>query len=383
MKRIYLDNAATTPIEPRVLEKMFQFASDSYGNPSSTHSFGRKSKVALEEAREVCAEAVNADPSEIYFTSGGTEANNFLVKGIANYEIKENHKNTIACSKGEHHSVLDTMKELASENFDHLLLELDMNSRLKINEVDKLNEKTSLLSVMYINNETGIINPIDEIAKRYNDRDFYFHTDAVQRFGKYVIDVQKLGVDALTVSAHKIGGPKGIGFAYLKVGTPVQSLLLGGSQEKNRRGGTENLLGIIGLAKAIKVINEERKSIFNHVSQLNAIFIKNLTEIDSENIFINKTYTSPFITSVTFNPEFYKNDLESMLMFLDINGLAVSSGSACSSGTTNVSHVLMNSGKTPDEASGTFRFSFWKQNTLEEIEKAAEVMNLFVKNFAK
>lgn len=388
MKRIYFDNAATTPVHPKVLEKMIPFLRENFGNPSSIHSFGRKTRVAIEEVREITADFINAKPAEIYFTSGGTESNNFVVFGIAKSERVESSRNEIITTKAEHHSVFDSCHALERFGFDVKFLPVNEQTNLEIQNLEEtLSQNTSLVSVIHINNETGSINDIKLISALVKKNNSYFHTDAVQSFGKVHIDVKDLGVDALTASAHKINGPKGVGFAYIKTGTPVSPLLLGGSQERNRRGGTENVAGIIGLGEAIKIIkerNQNEKEAYNHVSKLRERFVNGLISIDKENLTINGDGRNfPYILSITFNSKFYKNDSEAMLMYLDINGIAASNGSACTSGTLKPSHVILSSGKSIEDANGTIRFSFGFENTLEEVDYALEIIKKMTEKFKR
>ncbi len=388
MKRIYFDNAATTPVHPKVLEKMIPFLRENFGNPSSIHSFGRKTRVAIEEVREITADFINAKPAEIYFTSGGTESNNFVVFGIAKSERAESSRNEIITTKAEHHSVFDSCHALERFGFDVKFLPVNEQTNLEIQNLEEtLSQNTSLVSVIHINNETGSINDIKLISALVKKNNSYFHTDAVQSFGKVHIDVKDLGVDALTASAHKINGPKGVGFAYIKTGTPVSPLLLGGSQERNRRGGTENVAGIIGFGEAIKIIkerNQNEKEAYNHVSKLRERFVNGLISIDKENLTINGDGGNfPYILSITFNSKFYKNDSEAMLMYLDINGIAASNGSACTSGTLKPSHVILSSGKSIEDANGTIRFSFGFENTLEEVDYALEIIKKMTEKFKR
>ncbi|MCX7797518.1 MAG: cysteine desulfurase [Melioribacter sp.] len=383
--KVYFDNAATTPLHPKVFEKMKPFLIEHYGNPSSIHSYGRKTRVAIEEARETIAEFINAKPGEIYFTSGGTEANNFVIKGISKTEYYESKRNKIITSKGEHHSVLDTCLELEKEGFNVQIIDIDKTSRIRKDILEsQLNDSFSLTSIIHINNETGSINPIKEICLLTKSQNTFFHTDAVQSFGKIPIDVNELMIDALTASSHKINGPKGVGFAYVRSGTPLSPLILGGSQERNRRGGTENVAGIVGFAESVKIAKEEMIKNYEHVKKLRTEFIKGIQSLDKDFIKINGGEDAlPYILSITFLSKQYKNDAEAMLMFLDINGIAASNGAACTSGTLKPSHVILNSGYNQEDAAGTIRFSFGSQNTLEEVEYTLEVIKKMINKFKK
>ena len=383
--KVYLDYAATTPVHPRVFEKMKPFLTENFGNPSSIHSFGRPVRVSIEEARETVAGFINAKPSEIYFTSGGSEANNFAIFGIAKTEYNESGRDKIASSAIEHHCVLDSFLELGKSEFNVNWLDPAIHSQAEWKTaLQKIDAETSLISLMHVNNETGMINPVGEIAGHLQNEEIYFHTDAVQSFGKFPIDVENMAVDSLCGSAHKIYGPKGTGFAYVRSGTPISPLLFGGSQERNRRGGTENAAGIIGFAEAVKIAKDSMTDNLNHVKSLKEKFIKGLSEIDKAGIIINSfENSSPFILSVTFKSAFYKNDSESMLIYLDLNGVAASNGSACTSGTIKASHVILGLGYSPEDAAGTLRFSFGAKNSTGEIDYALEVILKMARKFRK
>lgn len=385
MRRVYLDNAATTKVHPKVLEKMIPFLSDNFGNPSSIHSFGRKARVAIEEARETIANFINADASEIYFTSGGTEANNFVLNGISKTAFQENGKRKIISNKAEHHAVLDTLENLQHFGFNVNFLSVNKETKVEKEILSKeIDEDTSLISIMHINNETGTINSIKEFSKLVKEKEIYFHTDAVQSFGKIKIDVKELGVHSICGSAHKINGPKGVGFAFVKSGTPISPLLFGGSQERNRRGGTENIAGIIGFAEAVKIKSEIMEESFHHVAKLKERMIAGIKNLDAQNIFVNGGKDSlPYILSITLNSQVYNNDAESIIIYLDINGIAASSGSACTSGTIKASHVMLASGYSQMDAAGTIRFSFGIENTEEDIDYTLDVFSNLLKKFKK
>ncbi|MEE9431928.1 MAG: cysteine desulfurase family protein [Melioribacteraceae bacterium] len=381
--KIYFDNAATTRLHPQVLEAMLPYLKENFGNPSSIHSFGSTAKVAVEDARETIANIINADPSEIYFTGSGTEANNFCISGIAQTEFLESSRNHIITSGVEHKSVLNTAKHLQTQNFE--VSTVRANKQFEIphkNIISKIKDSTSLLSFMYTNNETGVISDIKEIRNSL-DSNIYLHTDAVQAFGKIKIDVKELGVDALSTSAHKIKGPKGIGFAYVKNGTPMNSLIFGGGQERNRRAGTENVASIVGFAEAANFAYKNIRSNFETIMKLRTYLIDKLnTKIG--NININQSENNlPNILSFTFSPFNYKIDAQDALMFLDINGIAASSGSACSSGTFNPSHVIIGSDHSLDYANGTLRFSFSTENTFEEIDYAISILEKIAEKYKK
>ncbi len=385
MKKVYFDNAATTKLDPRVLEKMLPYLKEDFGNPSSIHSFGRKARVAIEEARENIAGFLNADASEIYFVSNGTEANNFSLFGIAKTEFQESGKKKVITTNAEHHSVLESCEKLRDEGFDVDFAKVDGEGKINPQTIsDSLDGNVSLVSVLHINNETGVVNPIKEISELKENSAFYFHTDAVQSFGKIRLDVKELGVDCLTFSGHKIHGPKGIGGVFAKSGTPLSPLIYGGSQERNRRGGTENVAAIVGMSEAVKIAQSEMDDNYKIVTSIFNEFIEGIKALNLEGLSVNITENqSPYVLSLTFNPEYFKSDSEAMLMYLDINGVAASNGAACASGTIKPSHVIAAMGKSEEEANGTIRFSFSHENTTEEVHYAIDVLKKMAHNFRK
>jgi cysteine desulfurase len=383
--RVYLDHAATTPLHPKVLEKMLPFLKEEFGNPSSIHTYGRNARVAIEEARETIASFINADAGEIYFTSGGTEANNFVVRGIAAAEYEETKRNKIITGKLEHACVKDSIKELSKNGFVIDFLPPQADGTSAISAIDEmLDNNISLVTLIHTNNETGSVNDIALLTQKIKDKDIYLHTDVVQCFGKDKIDVKELNADSLCASAHKINGPKGTGFAYIKSGTPVTPLIRGGSQERNRRGGTENVAGIAGFAEAVRIAKEEMTDNRNKVTGLKNVMLQGITSIDSAGMIINtKPDSSPYILSLTFDSRFYNNDPEAILIFLDINGVAASNGAACSSGTLRPSHVILSMGKSLEDAKGTIRFSFGAQNSIDEINYTLDVLQKMSLKFRK
>jgi len=380
---IYFDNAATTRPHPQVLDKMLPYFGDTFGNPSSVHSFGRKARVAIEDAREIIAKFINADPSEIYFTSGGTEANNFVINGIAKTEYNESGRNHLISSSSEHPSILSTLKNLEKINFETTTVSINNSFIPLMSQIkDKLTPKTSLITIMNVNNETGSIFDISQLKTIVNN--VFIHTDAVQRFGKIPLDVKTLGIDSLTASAHKLNGPKGIGLAYIKSGTPMNSLILGGEQERNLRAGTENVANIVGSAEAVKIALESLEHNFRKISNLKNYFVESINILNIIGIKVNSLEnSSPYILSITLDPQYYKVDSESMLMFFDINGVAVSSGSACASGTLKPSHVILAAGYSEEYANGTLRFSFNAENTIQEVDYAITILQKISSKFLK
>ncbi|MCP5063479.1 MAG: cysteine desulfurase [Ignavibacteriae bacterium] len=372
--KVYFDTASTTKLHPKVLDAMLPYLTDNFGNPSSIHSFGSTAKVAVEDARETIANLINADPSEIYFTGSGSEANNFCIRGIAQTEFLESGRNHIVTSSVEHLSVLNTTKYLEEQNFEVSLVSPNEQFITPLQDIiSKINDSTSLLSFIYTNNETGVKTDIKGIRNSI-DSNIFLHTDAVQTFGKFKIDVKEIGVDALSTSAHKIQGPKGIGFAYVKNGTPMNSLIIGGGQERNRRAGTENVAYIVGFAEAAKLAHKNMESNSKVITKLREYFIDKISNLFENIIFNQSDDNSPNILSLTFSPFHYSIDPEAMLMIFDINGIAVSSGSACSSGTFKPSHVIVGSDQSLDYAKGTLRFSFSADNTFNEVDYAISVL---------
>ena len=373
--QVYFDNASTTKIDSRVLDAMLPFLKENYGNASSIHSFGSKTRVAIESSRELIADFIGAIPSEIYFTSGGTEAINFIINGIAKTNFLESGKNELITSPIEHKAVIDTHKNLELSGFITKFIEVKNTGSFNCDSLQNiLSNKTSLVSLMHTNNEIGTINDIEPIFNHLNEDQFLF-CDCVQAFGKSIIDVNKLKVHALSASAHKIYGPKGIGIAYVKSGTPLSPIIFGGSQERSRRGGTENVAFIVGLAEAVKIAKTEMEENHVLVSKLNANLQKGITQIFGDKISINATENNtPYILSITFKNEYFRNDIDTFLMALDINGVAASQGSACTSGTIRPSHVILGIGKSVEDANGTIRFSFNPKNTIREVDYVLGVL---------
>lgn len=373
--KVYLDNASTTKIHPKVFEAMLPYLKENYGNASSIHSYGRKARVAIEDSRELIADFMGAIPSEIYFTSGGTEAINFIINGIAKTNFSETGRSQLITTPIEHKAVLDTYKNLEQSGFETTLININNEGKFLSNFLkSKINKQTSLLSIMHTNNEIGTVNDIAIISSLLSENQFLF-TDSVQAFGKVKINVNTLKIHALSASAHKIYGPKGIGVAFVKSGTPLSPLQFGGSQERNRRGGTENIASIVGLAEAVKIASSEMDENYKTVSELKEYFIKGIHEIFGNKIEINGgSNSTPYILNFTFKTEYFKNDIDTLLMSLDINGIAASQGSACTSGTIKPSHVILGIGKDVEDANGTIRFSFSPENTLTEVDYVLTIL---------
>lgn len=367
MNAIYLDHAATTPTRPEVVEAMLPFLHEHFGNPSSIHSFGRKNRGALDQARETIAKSIGANPQEIVFTSGGTESDNTAIIGAA-YANQEKGRHIITTAI-EHHAVLHTCQYLEDQGFEVTYLPVDQTGRIDIESFKKaLREDTTVVSIMFGNNEVGTIEPIQEVAAWLNGRNVIFHTDAVQAYGLVQMNVKDLEVDLLSVSAHKINGPKGIGFLYVRDGAKLESRQHGGEQERKRRAGTENVPAIVGFAEAVKLSHDSMAYRCKHYE---AFRLKMLEVFDAENVQyeVNGNLTS-YLPHV-LNVYFLGINVESVLVNLDLVGIAASSGSACTAGSFEPSHVLAAMFPDTERARSSIRFSFGYGNTLEEVENAA------------
>jgi cysteine desulfurase len=369
-RKIYLDHNATTPVHPEVLEAMLPFYKEGFGNASSIHSFGREAKVALEESREKVAKFLNADPLEIYFTSGGTESDNLAVKGVAWANKKKG--NHIITSQIEHHAVLESCKFLEKEGHEITYLPVDKYGLVDHDELKKSIKKESVLvSIMHANNEVGIIQPIAELAGLAKEKGVYFHTDAVQSTGKMKIDVNELNVDMLSLSAHKFYGPKGVGALYIRRGVRLTPLAHGGHHEKSRRAGTENVPGIVGLAKALEIAHSDMQEEEKRLKNLTETFYKKVTERIPD-VFMNG---HPVLRIPnTMNLSFKGVEGESIILNLDLKGIGVASGSACTSGSLEPSHVLSAMRVPGDLAQSSLRFSFGRSNTMQDVDYVVELL---------
>ncbi len=361
---IYLDHAATTAVKEEVLKEMLPYYSEIYGNASTVYSLGQKSKQALEGAREKCAKALGANADEIYFTASGSEADNWAIKGVARRnKSKGNHIITTAI---EHHAVLHTCSALKKEGFEVTYLPVDSDGKVSPEDVrNAIKDTTILISIMFANNEIGTIEPIAEIASIAKEKGIIMHTDAVQAVGAVPIDVKALGVDMLSLSAHKFGGPKGVGALYIRKGVWIDNLIEGGAQEKKKRAGTENIAGIVGLAKAIEIAVSEMEEKSAYLKKMQAYIIENI-EKRIPHCRLNGHRTERLPNNINFSFDFIEG--ESLLLWLDINGIAASSGSACTSGSLDPSHVLLAIGLKHETAHGSLRITIGEENTYEEID---------------
>ena len=367
MNRVYLDHNATTPLRPEVRDRMIPFLGDLFGNPSSAHSFGQEVKPHLEEARRLIADQLGTSPNQLVFTSGGTESDNAAIKGVA-FAAGKGHLVTPLI---EHPAVLQTVSWLAKKGFEATYIPVGSSGVVDTDDVRKaIRPDTLLVSVMHVNNEIGTIQPVEEISAITRELGVLFHSDAVQSFGKMPTKVDDLGADLVSIAAHKIYGPKGVGALYIRKGTRIDPLIIGGAQEKRRRSGTENIPGIVGFGEAILHAEKERQEIYNRLVSLRKKLVTGLTGQIPE-IWINgdpeRTFPSTVSASIA------RVEGESMLLSLDMEGIAVSTGSACSSGSLEPSHVLVSLGIDPMLAQGTLRFSMGRQTTSEEIDYLLEV----------
>ncbi|MFQ6752183.1 MAG: cysteine desulfurase family protein [Clostridia bacterium] len=367
---IYLDNAATTNIGAEVLNAMVNVYNNTYGNSSSIHSFGREASNLVDESRDIIAESINAKANEIYFTGSGSEANSWAIIGLAYANQGKGYH--IITSKIEHPSVLEACKYLEHHGFEVTYLNVDRHGFINFAELmGAIKPSTILISIMSANNELGTIQNIKAIAHTAHESGILFHTDAVQLYGHMQMDVEDLGIDAMTISAHKIYGPKGVGALYVSNRAKIQPIIFGGNQERSKRGGTTNTAGIVGFAKASEVAYRDVRTNNAKLRALSEYFITQLTT-NVENVIINGDTRQklPHIISATF----IGVDGESLLMKLDMNGVAVSTGSACSTNSISVSHVMQAIGLSNDNAKATIRFSLGKNNSYEELDKAVAII---------
>lgn len=366
--KVYLDNAATTQTDKKVLEKMLPYFCDEYGNANSLHSYGRVCNKAVNIAREQVAKAIGATSNEIYFTASGTEANNWAIKGYA--FAHKNKGNHIITSKIEHPSLLNTCQWLEKQGFEITYLDVDKSGKVDLEQLKKeIRPTTILISVMYANNEVGTIQPLKEISVIAKEKDIALHSDCVQAVGSIPVKVCELGVDMLTLSAHKFYGPKGIGALYLKNGVKIDKLVVGGGQERSQRGGTTNTPAVVGIGEAITIAVEEMEQNSKRISSLRDLLIEKI-EKNIPYCYLNGDRVNRLPNNVNFSFEFIEG--EGILMLLDFAGIAVSSGSACSSATLEPSHVLLAMGVDVVLAQGAVRFSLGKHNSPEEIDYVVE-----------
>ncbi|WP_088186330.1 cysteine desulfurase NifS [Desulfosporosinus sp. FKA] len=369
MRRVYLDHSATTPVDPEVAALMMTYYTEKYGNPSSVHSFGREAKQALEEARRQVAELIGAEPSEVTFTSGGTEADNLAILGTAEALSKKGKH--IITTAVEHHAVLETCEYLEKNGFDLTIVPVDEEGIVSVESVKKaIRPDTILITMMHANNEVGAIQPVAEIGKLAKEHGIVFHVDAVQSLGKIPIDVKAMAIDLLTISSHKIYGPKGVGALYIRKGVRVAPRIYGGGQEKKRRSGTENTPGIIGFGKACELAGQRMAEDAQRLSKLRDKLMNGIIE-KIDYVKINGPLGDKRLpNNVNVSIQFVEG--ESLLLSLDMLGIAASSGSACTSGSLDPSHVLLAMGLVHEIAHGSLRFTLGHQNTEEDIDYVLE-----------
>lgn len=367
---IYFDHAATTPLDKKVLDKMLPYFTEVYGNANSQHAYGREAVKAVDDARDTIAKIINAKPNEVYFTSGGTEADNWAMRGIAHaYAEKGKH---IVISPIEHAAMLVTAKALVKEGFSVDYMKVDEYGVVDLEHLKTIvRDDTIFVGCMLANNEVGTIEPIKEIAEIAHSKGALAFTDAVQAAGVLKTDVKELGVDLMSMSSHKIYGPKGVGALYVRNGVKIDGIITGGHQERMKRGGTTNVAGVVGFAEAFKIANEERERNFEYVSALRDHFIDRVLK-EVPHVKLNGPRTGRLPANADFSFEYIEG--ESILFSLDLAGIAVSSGSACSSGSLEPSHVLLALGVDEALAHGSIRFSFGKHNTLEEVDYAVDTI---------
>jgi cysteine desulfurase len=372
---IYLDHAATTPVRPEVLAAMQPFFDARFGNPSSTHRWGREARTALDEARERVAACFGANADEVCITSGGTEGDNLAVLG--GWRVQKNHgRNAVVTSPVEHKAVLQAVHQASKEGAEERLLTMDATGTVTMESARELvRTDTALCSVMWVNNEIGVVQDVAALAARAKSRGVVFHTDAVQAFGKLEIDVRRLPVDLLSLSGHKIGAPKGIGALYIRRGTPMHALMFGGAQDRGRRPGTENVAMVVGLARAAELAVAEREHDWSTLSAMRErLEAALLARIPDAVIHASGAARAPHITSISVPG----TDSESLLMALDLRGVACSAGSACQSGSITPSHVLSAIGVAPDLASAAIRMSLGSLTTDACIDRVAELFPMLV-----
>ncbi|WP_227396770.1 cysteine desulfurase family protein [Jeotgalibacillus aurantiacus] len=380
MNHIYADHAATTPVHPEVADVLVQTLTSSYGNPSSIHGTGREARKILDDARTSIARQIGVHFNEIIFTSGGTEADNLAIFGTA--ESMKSKGNHIITTAVEHHAVLHPCQELEKKGYDVTYLPVDQNGKISVDDVKKaLREDTILVTIMFGNNEVGTIQPIEEIGALLKDHQAVFHTDAVQAFGLLLFDPKELGIDLFSVSAHKINGPKGIGFLYAREGISLSPGLFGGEQERKKRAGTENTAAIAALAKAVEMAFQNRDE---KIAELNAIRHAMIEELNSLNVRYEQNGSLEDSLPHVLNLSIHGADVESLLVNLDLEGVAVSSGSACTAGSIEPSHVLSAMfGEGNEKLFNSIRFSFGYGNTVEDGKKIAQTLKKIMDRFTK
>jgi len=373
---IYLDNAASTAVHPEVVKEMMPYFDVQYGNPSSIHQFGRKAKNAIQKARKQVAALIGAEPDEITFTSGGTESNNTIFLGCPKFQGEKFELNHIIISSIEHDAVLEPVREFEKYGVQVTYLPVDEHGLVNPDDITKsINEKTTIVSIMFANNEVGTIQPIKEISKICNKYQIPLHTDAVQAVGKIPINVKDLGVDALSISSHKINGPKGVGALFIKKGLTITPEILGGGQENGMRSGTENVASIVGFGKACEIAKERLNKNISHFQALHSSMLSKIVK-EIPHVKLNGHTEKRIFNNIHLT--FLGVNGEDLIIKLDEHGIAASTGSACSVHTQKASHVLKAMGFNHEQISGSLRISFGYMNTLDEVKQAVEVLKKVV-----
>ena len=373
---IYLDNAASTAVHPEVVKEMMPYFDSQYGNPSSIHQFGRKAKSAIQKARKQVAALIGAEPDEITFTSGGTESNNAIFYGCPKFQGNKFELNHIITSSIEHDAVLEPLKEFEENGVQVTYLPVDEHGLVSTDDITKsINEQTTIVSIMFANNEVGTIQPIKEISKICNKYQIPLHTDAVQAVGKIPINVKDLGVDALSISSHKINGPKGVGALFIKKGFTVAAHIVGGGQENGMRSGTENVASIVGFGKACEIAKERLKENISHFQTLHSLILSKIVK-EIPHVKLNGHPEKRIFNNIHLT--FMGVNGEDLIIKLDEHGIAASTGSACSVHTQKASHVLKAMGFNHEQITGSLRISFGYMNTLDEINQTVEVLKKVV-----
>ncbi len=370
IKNVYADNAATTKLSTAAFEAMKPYLTDFYGNPSSIYKLGVQTRKAVDNAREVVAQCLNAQPNEIFFLSGGSEADNWAIKGAAELGAKKGKKHIIS-TKFEHHAVLHTLEYLEKHGFEITLLDVHENGLVRVDELEKaIRDDTALVTIMLANNEIGTIQPVKEIAEVCKKHKVLFHTDAVQAVGTIPVDVKEISCDMMSMSAHKFHGPKGVGAIYIKKGVRLPNLIHGGAQEIGLRAGTENIAGIVGMSVALKESCEKMAERNPRLEKMRDRLIDNLLKIDRSRINGDRVHRLPGNVNMCFHGV----EGESLLLSLDLKGISASSGSACTSGSLDPSHVLLAIGLPHEIAHGSLRMTFSDENTEEDIDYILSVL---------
>jgi cysteine desulfurase len=379
-KKIYLDNAATTKVKPEVVEEMRKYFDEMYGNPSSEiYELGRNSRQAIEGARSIISNFINADEKELYFTGGGSESDNWAIKGVAFSNMKKGKH--IITTKIEHHAVLHTCEYLEKFGFETTYLDVDKYGMVDLEQLEKsIRPDTILISVMYANNEIGTVQPIEKIGEIAKKHKIIFHTDAVQALGAAKIDVKKQNIDLMSMSAHKVKGPKGIGAMYIRKGVKIDNFIHGGAQERGKRAGTESVQNIVGFGKAIELAERDFDENFEKLTEMRNSLMQGIKD-NIEDVVLNGHPTLRLPNNVNFSYRYIEG--ESILLFLDMEGISASSGSACTSGSLDPSHVLLATGLDHETAHGSIRFTISEETTKEDIDYVVQTMKEIITKLRK